>query len=697
MPDFIDTFAPDLDPSIDDMQKLYDMEVDELLRSDLVEILDQRDAARALFDKASFILDDVFTPLPPPTLANLLATFELEQDYANKQGAVLWQGVHDAAADAHDDVSGVNPVAAGQLGTDPSPTVDAAVKATGAVLDAVTSASAAAVDALSVPKDAVHVSDSAILFKDWHIKDFPTTEYIAPYFLDITDPTIVANIKKARDMLPKIQHGDQGSPKPQNTGVMAWVEFTNGKKMQGWMYVESKGPYQDYFWAKVQSLYDAAKADADAKIAADPVVAGSPRAVSALRANQRIISACQATFRQEGLPPAINTYDGTVLTWCSGLAAPGALNKIFVALNQDANCRKVMYLCGFLFTGTVSDGEFQIADVESDPPRVYYQNNFASMDYANPDTGKVDPNRKKGSRDYHAYRVLEHFTSQLPLIYMLIALSRDELTRDKVFDPNMAAMISMVTVAGAENIATEALHTFIGEVQHNWSLTSRQIATPLVKDKQNRPSNIVQWAIAHFTDDERNLDLPSEDGDRAIAKGIFRFTLRAIQEDALNVALVFLRIALRQQNTDRLADGILLSTIATLYGFQRLMDNYWKPMQTGKGPAGFTPHSIDGSTLTFASDFPVRLGDKDAANAGDPDVQLVQDHASTAPSNPPPGTPPPPVYYAIGTKEQCEFICPNDVALLGMNSAGDVIVKDQKTNEEYVLHRDGRTREWSRV
>ena len=92
-------------------------------------------------------------------------------------------------------------------------------------------------------------------------------------------------------MLPDIPQGEQGTPKPQNTGVMAWVEFTNGKKMQGWMYVESKGPYQDYFWAKVQSLYDAVKADADAKIAADAQVASSPSAVMAARASQRSVSA----------------------------------------------------------------------------------------------------------------------------------------------------------------------------------------------------------------------------------------------------------------------------------------------------------------------------------------------------------------------------------------------------------------------
>ena len=189
-------------------------------------------------------------------------------------------------------------------------------------------------------------------------------------------------------------------------------------------------------------------------------------------------------------------------------------------------------------------------------------------------------------------------------------------------------MQSMVTVAGAENIATEALYVFIGEVQHNWDLMRRRLDTaPLLRDKQHRPANLVQWAVDHFTDDEAKLPRPSADADRAIAKGIFRFTLRAIQEDALNVALVHLKVELNKQKTNRLADndGILLSGIPILYGFNRLMDNYWTPMQTGTGPAGIKPHSIDGSMLEVP-DLPLKLVDKGTAN---PDDQLVQDKPGT--------------------------------------------------------------------
>ena len=226
------------------------------------------------------------------------------------------------------------------------------------------------------------------------------------------------------------------------------------------------------------------------------------------------------------------------------------------------------------FTGTVNDGEFQIADVESDPPRVDYQNNFASMDDVNPDTGKVDPNRRKGSRDYHAYRLPEHFTSQLPLIYMLIALSRDAYPRQGL-RPEPAAMQSMVTVAGAENIATEALYVFIGEVQHNWDLMRRRLDTAPRRGTSStaRPTSCNGPSITSRTTRRSSPALrrcrPRH------REGDLRFMLRAIQEDALNVALVHLKVELNKQKTHRLADddGILLSGIPILYGFNRLMDN----------------------------------------------------------------------------------------------------------------------------
>ena len=105
-------------------------------------------------------------------------------------------------------------------------------------------------------------------------------------------------------------------------------------------------------------------------------------------------------------------------------------------------------------------------------------------------------------------------------------------------------------------------------------------------------------------------------------------------------------------------------------------------MQTGTGPAGIKPDSIDGSMLDVP-DLPLKLVDKGTAN---PDDQLVQDKPGTDATD-----------YSIGKKDQCDFICPNDVKLLGFDGSGNTIVKDQKTSEEYLLKRDGQTSQWSRV
>jgi hypothetical protein len=675
---------------ITDEATLDELDYDALLTEGMVVLVDQRDAVRALFDKGTELLEVLTTPPPVPTLADLLASFDLEAAYANKQAVIHWdasearQAVHDAAADAQASVDAARTAATADppdpntpLATTAASTVDAARAAASSAL----AATASITDKLDVPKDAVHVSDSALVFKDWHIKSFPAEPWQAPYSMPLEDDTIVAAIKKARQMVPVIPHGAKGTAKPQYAGTMAWTPFVMGsKKLEGWMYVEPRGEYQDYFWGRVHSFYSDAAAEAD-KVAADPVASASLKTVMAARAKQRNIAAAAATFRQEGLPPAINTYDGTVLTWCSGLAAPGMLPRIFNALMRDENCAKVMYLCGFLYTGNDLDAEYQIADVESDVPRVYHRNNFMTQDQIDPDTGKKK--YPKGTRDCSAFKVLEHFTDQLPLIYMLIALSRDELTRDRVFDPNFAAMAAMVDIAGAENIFTESLYIFIGEVQHNWALNGRKIFTAATRDKTHRPSSLVAWAIAHFSADEKALTLPSEEGDRAIAKGVFRFVLRSIQEDAFGTAVVLLKVKCRRMKTSMLTgdDPIQLSSVTTLYGFTRLVENYWTPMQTGLGPAKFKPHQIDESTLTVAG-FPVRLA---SAEDAPPDEQVVRD-------SPVAGT-----FWSVGKQAQCEFLFPNDVSLMGFDAAGNVLVQDAKTKAQWGMKKDSTTQEWQRV
>ena len=177
MPDFIDTFAPNLDPSIDDMQKLYDMEVDESSAAVSSRCWIQRDAARAL-RQGELHLGRRVHSAPAAHAREPPRDLRAGAGLREQAGGRPRQGVHDAAADAHDDVSGVNPVAAGH----PAPTrapLRRGTKAASAALDAATAASAAAASAQRAEgrRPRLRLGHP---FKDWHIKDFPTTEYIAP-------------------------------------------------------------------------------------------------------------------------------------------------------------------------------------------------------------------------------------------------------------------------------------------------------------------------------------------------------------------------------------------------------------------------------------------------------------------------------------------------------------------------------------
>jgi hypothetical protein len=644
----------DDDDGLTPEERAYALDYSALLANGEDVLLDQRQMARALFDKGVEFLD---AALPPDkTLTDLLASFELSAMHGKDPAPILYPSVDAGVAGA--------PGAAGEAPADPDSPGLGGFGVPPQLLGA------------PVPKNAIHVSASATLFQDWHIPSFPSGPYESPYSVVLDDDKPAA-IKKARAMLPVVPHGTKGVPKRQYAGTMAWTTFT--KTLAGWMYVEPRGDYQDYFWGRVHQMYndEAAKADLTA---AEPGTSDSAK--MAARARQRNISAAAATCRQEGLPPSINCYDSCLLTWCSGLAAPGLLNKVWNAVANNANCAKAMYLCGFLYQGNSVWGEFQVADVESEVPRVYHRGSTLTQDVINRDTGKVATPR--GGIDYGAYKVLSVFTDQIELLYMLIALARDPLTRDVVFDANFAVMSGMVDVAGAENLASEALYVFIAEVQHNWSLTGRSIFTATTRDKLHRPSSIVAWAIAHFSDDEKALRLPSAEGDRAIAKGAFRFVLRCLQEDAWNGCVARLKTKCKALKTNMLTanDAALLSSVRFMYGLDRLVDNYWTPMQTGVGPAKMTPHSIDGSTLAVP-DFPKKLA---SASAAAPGEQVVQNQPGADAA-----------FYAIGTQTQADFLFPHDVQLFGLDTSGNVVVEDAVTKERWSMHQDKVTQQWSRV
>ncbi len=148
---------------------------------------------------------------------------------------------------------------------------------------------------------------------------------------------------------------------------------------------------------------------------------------------------------------------------------------------------------------------------------------------------------------------------------MLIQVARDPETREGVFTCNYNFISGAVTVNGSELIASEALYVFVAQVQHNWAIAGE---------------DPVRAGIATFDAAEKALQLPSEDGDRAIAKGVVRVLMRVLQEQRFQNAAKCLR-------TGKYPDGLdNTSTLekfkaATEYGLSRLLAKYWGPLLTG--------------------------------------------------------------------------------------------------------------------
>lgn len=622
-----------------------DLDWDEIYREKRRDLLRWAGQLRAAFERAVDEAGETLFP-PPKKLEDLLATFELEDAHRQRTAVANWNAdadraaAHAAAVKEKDDINEVRALAPPPENAEET-VAHAGLEAASNVLDKVAKATDTIDPAAHGPAGAVHVSDTAKVFKNWHLTDIPET-YVAPYFELVGDPEIVDNIKKARSMLEEIPHGQKGVKKRQPAGTMAWTVY-DPKKTEGWMYVEPfNGEYGKWCQEQVKQRYAAAKAKAD-EVAADPSATASKK--MGARAAMRIVSAAYATMRQEGFPSAINTYDGTILTWCSGLAAQGKLKSVFYAINKDPNIRKAMYLCGFLFEGTPLDGTYQIVDIQK-ISTTYYRTNFASQDARDPN----DPNKIKyvaGTRDYADYKVLQKLVDQIELLYMLIMVARDPLTRQTVFDVNFTIVERMVGVGSAELIATEALYVFIGEVKHNWAITE----------------NMVEWARKKLTPAEAAPPCPSEEYDRALAKGVFRYVLRRVQRDAWSAAVGRLKVMVKKAGKKMLAEGLDFHNdvmAKVVYSFDRLVDNYWKPMQTGIGPQRFKPHMIDESTLAVP-DFPP------LASAATPNVDDVIVYSPNAKAS-----------YNLGSNAQCDFIFTNtSVKLMGFDESGNVIVQAQ--------------------
>jgi hypothetical protein len=621
----------------DDDDDLDNLDWDELYRRNFDEMIEWARFLRAVVSVAVDEAIDTIMP-PPPKLEDLLAAFTLE-DEAKKTQAIAYYNasegraaVHEAAEKGKEAVD-QSRVPGGPAEDDlPGRAADAAKAAASAVLGKLADATA--------PVDAVHVSDAAIPFKNWHIRDIPAS-YVAPYNELISDPSIVENIKKARSMLAVVPHGAKGVVKNQPAGTMAWQRYPP-KKTAGWFFIDDpKGAYAAWCFGQIHERYDQAQPKAR-DVDTDPSATDAQKMTA--RVPMRTYSACHAVMRQEGLPSAINTYDGTVLTWCSGLAAPGKLPKLFHRICKDPNVFKAMYLCGFLYQGTPTDPAYQIVDIKR-LSSVYYRGNYATQDVLDP----RDPARvkyPKGTPDYTAFKVLQKFVDQIELVYLLIMLARDPLTRDTVFKADLAAIEEMVGVGSPEKIATEALYVFIAEVKHNWDIRE----------------NMVEWARSKFTPAEATLAWPSEEHDQAVAKGVFRYVLRNVQRGAWKAAVGELKVraktAVKKKVPPDPVDFYLGVMVNVVYSFDRLVDNYWIPMQTGTGPKGFKPHTIGESTLTVPGLLVPR-----AAATGSNDVFVFSTTTGTS--------------FSIGDNTQCDFLFTNPkFQLSGFDTSGNVVLKN---------------------
>ena len=450
-------------------------------------------------------------PPPPPDtrtpIQKMLEAFELESDRALKESIANWnnstdrQSLHDmaaAGASAASDAKTQADATMEQYGVDGATEaleLDVALAAAGAILGKL----ADATEKKEAPTDAqVHVSDSADVFPDWHISGGKLDEdFDLPLLVPLSDEPVKDGvtradlIKKARDMIPQIPVDMSGKAK---AGTLSWVPYPV-RGTAGWMYTDDpKGDYVKSLDAVMRKPYDDAKAAADAADA-DPAKTDVQR--RALRAAQWNAAACIAVKNQEGAPSAINTYDGLVLSWGIGIAGPGKLPQTFHQICQDPHVKKALYLCGFLYQGTVIGnqyhGGYQIVDLGK--KEITFRDNFW---HKNSDPGKSP--HKKGEFEGNAYKALHVISDQKEMIMLLVQLAKDPLTAPTIFAPNYKMIQSFVALTSTDEIASEALYVFAGEVRHNWGFDTA----------------VIKWAVDHFDATERALAKPSPERDAAI-------------------------------------------------------------------------------------------------------------------------------------------------------------------------------------
>ena len=570
--------------------------------------------------------------------------------------------------------------------------------------------------ALAVDTDAdVHISQSAIPFPRWHLNPewlatlkYPFAagapepqEYRSPLMvaepmrpleeIDRDGPAtsaphtrIVECIRLARGMIPEVPVKPKGKKGAAPAGTLGWVPY-QARGTEGWMYFEDdKSEYGAWFQELIQRKYRDAKAAFEALSQDD---AATPKARLAVRYEMRQAAACIAISNQEGAPSAINTYDGLVLSWGIGIAGPGKLPKTFHEITKDPRVYKALYLCGFRYDGTILGGEhhgaYQIVDLAGAPPEdkqaspapqaaaapgknappppapaVVYRDQWSH----GPKSKPRDPRSFEG----HAYKVLKYMTSQPKLLHLLIQLAKDPMTRGTIFEPNYRMIQGFAAFVRGEEIHTDALHIFAAQVKHNWGLGP----------------GIVGWAVSRFDQEERRVLPPdgqtSEEKDRAIAKGIVRYLMGRLQQQRWQRALKLMEA----EDAGRLADPtkgakrkpLYRIPATTEFGFKRLIENYWGPLQ--QGPAAQTRSAgVKGSGLRVPG-FPAEV----SGSRSDRYVWIEQ------PDVPPGSSPPPPRYYDLGPLSQFDLLFPHEeIKLIGFK---DGLVEIEDNGQRRTVPRD---------
>lgn len=470
---------------------------------------------------------------------------------------------------------------------------------------------------------------------------------------------VVECIRLARSMIPEVPVKAKGTKGVAPAGTLGHVKY-DARNTEGLMYVEDpEGEYGKWFREIVLGEYYRHKKSFD-ELSAN--TASDPMKVLDARGKMRQAAACVAVAYQEGAPSAINTYDGLVLSWGIGIAGPGKLPKTFHEIMKDRHVYKAFYLCGFRYDGFVMGkehhGAYQIVDLESDPPAIVYKDQY---------------NHQPGAKPYdfegNAYKILKYFTSQPKLIHLLIALSRDPLTRATILAPNYAMIQGFVLIVGDEHIHTDALHLFAAQVKHNWGFGTE----------------IVKWAVSRFTDDERKTlggiaESPprtSEEKDKAIAKGIVRFLMGRLQLQRWQKAINTMR---REEKglikDDKLgAKGKFLWQLpaTTEFGYRRLLQNYWSTLKRGPS-AQTTRPEVTGPGLAVV-DFP-------EVSSPTSDTSYIWIQSQLKPGQPPNDSDTP-KYYDLGPLHQFDLLFPHEeIRLIGFEK--DKVVIENRGRRELV-------------